>query len=157
MTRDNKPTICVQPIDGLQTHALRHAVLRPHQTLGEMVYDGDDHAETIHLGAFMADAPDTIVGVVTLAPAPMPGSPKERDWRLRGMAVDSATQGKGVGRWIVEHAFDEAAARGGRRLWCNARVRAMGFYKKLGFVAHGERFEIVPIGPHYVMSVELTT
>ncbi|MFN3167367.1 MAG: GNAT family N-acetyltransferase [Phycisphaeraceae bacterium] len=153
MTTPDDLDIRVQRIDGPQTHALRHAVLRPHQTLSEMVYDGDCHADTIHLGAFVGRE-TTPVGVVTLNPTPMPGSPSEGDWRLRGMAVAEAAQGTGVGRRLVEHALIEVAKRNGKRLWCNARVTARGFYEKLGFAAHGDVFEIVPIGPHYVMSAD---
>ena len=46
-------------------------------------------------------------------------------------------------------------ARGGDLLWCNARVVALGFYERLGFVAEGPEFEIVPIGPHFVMTKNL--
>ena len=140
---------CIQPE---LTHALRHAVLRPHQRLDEMVYEGDDLPSTIHLGAFCATDPDHPVGIATLSDAPMPGGPQAGDYRLRGMAVHPAAQGAGVGRLLVEKAMDELAQRGARRLWCNARVSATGFYERLGFVAHGDAFEIAGIGPHFVMS-----
>ncbi len=139
-----------------QTHVLRHTVLRPHQTLAEMIYDRDEEPGTIHLGAIQTtdDGSNHVFGCVTLNfDAPMPGQPEQGDVQLRAMAVDKASQGLGVGRALVEQAFVEAAERGGRRIWCNARVRAMGFYQRLGFIAHGQEFQIPIIGPHYVMSV----
>lgn len=138
---------------------LRHRVLRPHQQLSEMRYDGDEADTTLHLGAFNevnASQQDEPVGVVTLAPAPMPSQPRPGDWRLRGMAVDPAYQGLGVGRMLVQQCIDSVRTERGQRLWCNARVTAMGFYEKLGFVTHGEPFEIEHIGPHYVMAIEVS-
>lgn len=147
----------IQPIRPEQTHRLRHTVLRPHQRLDEMVYDGDDDPTSLHLGAFRSgDTEGQAVGVLTLNHTPMPGLAAPGDFRLRGMAVDPAVQGEGVGRMLVERLITEASTRGARRLWCNARVSAMGFYEKLGFVTHGEVFQIAPIGPHYVMSVAIT-
>lgn len=144
----------IQPIEPRQTHLLRHTVLRQHQKLEDMVYDGDDLPTTMHIGAFdtytSADEP---IGVVTLNPAPMPGDPSETDWRLRGMAVAHAWHGKGVGALIVNTSMDKVRDQAGQRIWCNARVSAMGFYTRLGFERHGEPFDIVDIGPHYVMSV----
>jgi hypothetical protein len=34
-------------------------------------------------------------------------------------------------------------------------LAALGFYERLGFIAEGPEFEIVPIGPHYVMTRDL--
>lgn len=147
----------VRPIPADQTHALRHTVLRQHQRLEEMVYDGDDLPQTLHLGAFkQGGQTGPAVGVVTLNDTPMPIEPAEGDIRLRGMAVDVSVQGQGVGRLLVERALAEAADRGAKRMWCNARVSAMGFYQKLGFETIGEQFEIAHIGPHYVMHVTIS-
>ena len=118
-----------------------------------MVYDGDDEPGTTHFGAFQAEDRQQPIGIVTLSREPMPGDPAADDARLRGMAVAPAAQGAGVGRLLVQRCIDAAARQGAKRLWCNARVSAMGFYEKLGFVTHGDEFEIVPIGPHFVMSV----
>lgn len=145
--------ITARPIRPEQTHALRHTVLRPHQTLAEMDYDGDGLPTTLHLGA-IRDKDGKVLGVVTLnLETPMPIEPAPNDCRLRGMAVAHSAQGTGVGRLLVERAIHDAAQRGAKRLWCNARVSAMGFYEKLGFITIGERFEIKHIGPHYVMFV----
>ena len=42
-------------------------------------------------------------------------------------------------------------------MWCNARKGAVWFYQRLGFVTVSEEFEIAPIGPHYVMEIDLVT
>ena len=36
-------------------------------------------------------------------------------------------------------------------IWCNARLGAFNFYKKLGFEVIGDIFNIKDIGPHYYM------
>ena len=36
-------------------------------------------------------------------------------------------------------------------VWCNARVKAIDFYKKQGFTIHGDKFDIPLIGAHYMM------
>jgi len=56
---------------------------------------------------------------------------------------------------LLELCFDHIRAHGGRLLWCNARVVALGFYERLGFVTEGPEFDIHPIGPHYVMTRQL--
>ena len=71
------------------------------------------------------------------------------------MATVPSVRGAGHGRALLELCFDHIRAQGGRLLWCNARVVALGFYKRLGFVAEGPEFDIHPIGPHYVMTRQL--
>ena len=142
----------VRPISAVQVRALRHALLRPFEPPEKIVYSGDDEPDTLHAGAFEGEA---FVGIASVCREPMADSPDSGQWRLRGMATVPAVRGRGAGRALLEVCFDHIRARGGNLLWCNARVVALGFYTHLGFVAQGEEFEIVPIGPHYVMTRRL--
>ena len=142
----------VRPIGAVQVRELRHALLRPFEPPEKIVYSGDDEPDTLHAGAFEGEA---FVGIASVCREPMAGSPDSGQWRLRGMATVPAVRGRGAGRALLEVCFDHIRARGGNLLWCNARVVALGFYTHLGFVAQGEEFEIVPIGPHYVMTRRL--
>jgi GNAT superfamily N-acetyltransferase len=142
----------VRPISAAQVRLLRHALLRPFEPPEKIVYSGDDQPDTLHAGAFDGDA---FVGIASVCREPMPGSRQGGEWRLRGMATMPAVRGRGFGRLLLESCFDHIRARGGTLLWCNARVVALGFYRHLGFIAQGEEFEIVPIGPHYVMTRRL--
>lgn len=142
----------IRPITAADTHALRQQILRPNQTLADMDYPGDGSAETLHLGAFDGH---TLVGIASLYQEAMPRDPKSGDWRLRGMAVDPAIQGSGVGRKLLEAAITYVRAHGGERFWCNARTPAAGFYKRFGLVECGEIFDLIAIGPHVVMAAEL--
>ncbi|XAL99740.1 GNAT family N-acetyltransferase [Phycisphaeraceae bacterium D3-23] len=143
----------IQPIAAQQTHALRHRVLRPHQSRTDMAYPGDDDPATIHLGAI--DEEYSVVGIVSLYTAPLPanaGLPAgPGDWRLRGMAVDPASRGKGYGKLLVANGLAAAKAAGATRVWCNARTSAAGFYQRQGFTTAGQPFDLPGIGEHYVM------
>ncbi|MFK7787917.1 MAG: GNAT family N-acetyltransferase [Phycisphaeraceae bacterium] len=132
---------------------LRHRVLRPHQTLDTMVYPGDDEVTTFHLAAITTA--NEIVAIASFYIAAHPIDPAPHDWQLRGMAVDPVWQGTGLGTRLMQHATHHLAGKAGRRLWCNARLSAQHFYEKVGFTAQGDIFEIEPIGPHTVMSIDL--
>ena len=142
----------VRPISAVQVRELRHALLRPFEPPEQIVYFGDGEPDTLHAGAFDGEA---FVGIASVCREPMAGSQDAEQWRLRGMATVPAVRGRGAGRALLAACFDHIRARGGSLLWCNARVVALGFYTHLGFVAQGEEFEIVPIGPHYVMTRRL--
>lgn len=125
---------------------VRHAVLRPGRPLETAHFSGDDHAETVHYGAFDGD---TCVGCVTLMSAPHDGTPARQ---LRGMATVDWLQGLGAGGRLVAHAeADDATHYGDRPLWCNARLRAVPFYARHGWVVDSEAFDIPKIGPHHRM------
>ena len=47
----------------------------------------------------------------------------------------------------IEHAGTE----GGSELWGNARMPAVGFYRRAGLEVVGAEFEVPGIGPHVVM------
>lgn len=119
---------------------LRWHVLRPGRPRSSARFDGDDAPSTVHLAARGAEG--RVVGCATLIDA--------RGMQLRGMAVDPAWQGRGVGAAIVARAQEMAAERG-VELWCNARLSASGFYAACGWDPEGEIFEVPGIGPHVAM------
>jgi phosphoribosylformimino-5-aminoimidazole carboxamide ribotide isomerase len=67
------------------------------------------------------------------------------------MAVDPGLQKSGVGGALIAAMIDEVRARGGVRLWCNARTSAVGFYLRHGLSQTGAEFEVKGVGPHSVM------
>lgn len=142
----------VKFIPAVDTYGLRQAVLRPHQAVSDMAFDNDDAPDTFHLGAYDGTL---LIGIVSLYKKSHAQLSQEYSWQLRGMAALPAYQGKGSGRLLVEAAVQEMKQRGGRGVWCNARVSAVKFYEKLGFKIFGEPFVIAGIGPHVVMRREL--
>jgi GNAT superfamily N-acetyltransferase len=122
-------------------------VLRAGQPISAAQFAGDDAADTHHFGAFGGGA---VVGCLTFLLNSLDGEPA---WQLRGMVTDPAFTGRGVGSQLL--AFAEQALRSERPdivlLWCNARVPAAGFYRRLGWRAVSDAFVIDPIGPHVKM------
>ena len=147
-------TIDVGPIAASDTWPLRKRVLRPHQEGDAVVLGGDDDPRAAHLGA--RDADGTIVGIATISPQDCPWAPdRPSAWRLRGMATADELRGRGVGALVLAAAVRHARERGASLVWCNARVGALVFYGRAGFVAAGERYVDPLLGPHVPMQLDL--
>lgn len=136
----------IRPITAAETRPLRQAILRPHQSLDELVYTGDDDPETLHVGAF---CDGRLVGIATVLQNLCPRAAFSEPWQLEGMATRPEVRGMGYGRAIVTRCLAHAAAHGGKTLWCNGRTSAAGFYRATGFRPVGEEF-VTATGPHYV-------
>jgi predicted GNAT family N-acyltransferase len=121
-------------------YALRNKILRPGRPISVCAFPEDGLPTTRHFGAF--DETGNLVGCATVL---------ENDGlQLRGMATDRDFQGGGIGRAVLT-LVHQYAQEINQPLWCNARVTAMGFYEKLGWVAEGEEFHVPDVGPHYIM------
>jgi phosphoribosylformimino-5-aminoimidazole carboxamide ribotide isomerase len=120
--------ISIEQIRPELTWRLRQRVLYPAQQLNDMGMDEDN--DGLHFAAFKDNL---IVGVVSLFP-------KGDDFQFRKFAIDDSVQGMGIGRQMLDHISDFAVLNGGKRIWCNARVSAIGFYLKAGFTHTGQLF-----------------
>ncbi len=156
------PTVKVIPAHA--THALRQMVLRPHQPIEQMRYEGDDDAQTCHFGAF--DDAGELRAIASLYRSPIsragaPASgydaaiPEQDHWQFRGVASAPEVRGQGFGKLVQTALTEHARLRGGGLLWCNARMSAVGFYESFGMRTASDVFEIPRIGPHVVMFVHL--
>ena len=152
------PSGTTRPISSAEARAVRAPVLRPGQPLAAAAMDRDDADDTFHAGAF--DAAGRLVSVATVYPEPMaeplalaPAGPKRTGpaFRLRGMATLPEAQRRGASRAVLACCRRHVRAHGSAFIWCNARVGALGFYEREGFVRVGDAFEIAGIGPHFVM------
>jgi len=130
-----------------EVRALRHSVLRPNLAYDTTLYPGDD--EAVHLGAF--DDAGRLVGIASIYREDRAGGPAG-GWRLRGMATDPAVRGAGYGAAVLDACIDHTAGAGASELWCNARLPAVGFYRRAGFEAGSDEFEVEGMGPHVVMT-----
>jgi GNAT superfamily N-acetyltransferase len=74
--------------------------------------------------------------------------------RLRQMAVYNNLQGKGIGRALMIFAENIARDMGYEILMMHARVTAIGFYTKLGYVKKDGHFIEITI-PHVIMEKRL--
>jgi predicted GNAT family N-acyltransferase len=128
----------VEVVPGQRTSELRRSVLRPAWAPGTPMHgDGEPHA--LHLAALTDDG--AVVGACVLFPRADPDRPGVADaWQLRGMATAEGLRGQGIGAAVVAEAVRQVSARGARLLWCEARIGAVGFYARHGFVGEGETF-----------------
>jgi GNAT superfamily N-acetyltransferase len=110
------------------TWRLRREVLYPESAMYEMEMDEDNYG--YHFGAFRDN---DLVGVVSLF---QDGA----DFQFRKFAVAEYAQGTGIGRTLLNYIMDFAVAEGAQRIWCNARVSAIGFYLQFGFEGTGKLF-----------------
>lgn len=110
------------------TWRLRQQVLYPAQKLYEMELDEDN--EGVHFGAFTEDK---LVGIISLFQ-------HGESFQFRKLAVLPEFQKKGIGNSLLNRVEEFAGSEGGAKIWCNARVSAIGFYIKDGYEHTGQLF-----------------
>ena len=120
-----------------QCHDLRRRVLRAHQPGADVGFPIDADGRTVHFGVVDADQ---LVAVSTWGREPCPAYDTESAVRLRGMAVEPAHQGRGIGRLLLAAGLGWAADQGAALVWANARDTALGFYEREGFTCVGDGF-----------------
>jgi GNAT superfamily N-acetyltransferase len=138
-----------------QTYEIRNRLLRPGRPVECVHYDQDKLPSAFHLGAFIDGEH---VGTASYYQLPnehvltdAPDIAPDCLWQLRGMASEVARRGRGIGTAMLAESYRIIREKGGRVLWCNARLVALEFYKRNGFSILGDEFDVPDIGPHYVM------
>jgi ribosomal protein S18 acetylase RimI-like enzyme len=142
----------IHHIRAVDTYDLRGRVLRDGNLAAARVAD-DDLPGARHLGARQSRQ---LVGVASFYPRPCPCETDVAAVQLRFMAVDPATQGRGVGRALLDHAIRELRQQHVRLLWANGRDTALGFYTHLGFTVLGDGFIHEPGLPHHLITLDLS-
>lgn len=135
-------------IEPAETLSLRQRILRPLSRLEECVFPADFDPTTFHLGVFHAGL---LVSIGTFVLQSHPELSAGFPYRLRGMASDEKYRGRGFGGILLRQGVNELKSRRADLLWFNARVGALDFYRKQGFVARGPLFDLPGTGPHKVM------
>lgn len=125
-----------------KTHPIRRTVLRNDTPDTSVVFDGDELADTMHLGV---EHEGELVSIGTWLVRRYPDLPQHAAHQLRGMATLPEHRGSGLGALLLAAGVERCRQRGSTVVWARARVTALGFY-----LAHG--FE--PVGAEYV---DLTT
>ncbi|MCH2194505.1 GNAT family N-acetyltransferase [Kordia sp.] len=142
------PHFTIKEITAKTAFEVRHPVLRTGKPIESCHFQGDDLPTTFHLGYYIGEQ---LTGVVTLMKNSHATLNIETAFQLRGMAVLSTFQKRGIGDALVKKAEEMILARGGTFIWMNAREIAVRFYEKLGYRKHGKPFTIPKIGLHFVM------
>ena len=146
--------LTVVEISAEDAHDLRRRVLREGTPSDEVRFEQDAWPATFHLGA--RDAAGGLVGIATFFPSPTPLREGRLAAQLRGMAVDTAQQGTGIGRQLLDAAMERLRNAGFEVLWANARDTALPFYRRLGMEVVGEGFLTSDTKlPHHVVVRDL--
>ncbi|MDP4131179.1 MAG: GNAT family N-acetyltransferase [Bacteroidota bacterium] len=124
---------------------LRYEMLRKPLGLSFKEDELEKEKGDVLMGAF---EDDRILGCCLLTPE---GS---GTLRLRQMAVPNNLQGKGIGRALMIFAENIARDMGYRTLMMHARITAIGFYEKLGYVKKDGEFTELTI-QHVIMEKKL--
>jgi len=140
----------IRNIRAEDTYEIRKQELRKNVSLSHKM-KGDHDPDTLHLGMFLNE---DLIGIASFMRASLSDF-KGSQYQLRGMATAEAYQGRGYGRELLKAAEALLQKRGIEVLWCNARVVALDFYRKLGYTSLGNAFEVPEIGMHYRMFKKL--
>ena len=154
----------VQILHPEEIQQLRNEVLWPHKTFENCILETDRLSTTFHFGV---QIDGLAVATVTfqkentdkLKQDSSKGSSKdvsqdalqEKQYRLRAMAVREGYRGQGFGDAIVEAGLNHLFGLGVEVVWCDARVAALNFYRRLQFEELEEEYEIPIIGLHRFM------
>jgi GNAT superfamily N-acetyltransferase len=153
-------SVTVGPVESRVTFALRRDVLRPQRSIEEM--DTIDSGAPGSLVVAARTEAGTIVSTGAVMPEPLPSVmslvvPHGPSWRLRGMATSADARGGGLGAAVLERLLAHVADRGGRVVWCAARIPAVTFYRRAGFQTAGDSWVDPEIGPHIHMWMVVPT
>jgi GNAT superfamily N-acetyltransferase len=143
----NRLAICRVSIDVIID--LRYRMLRAGSPKEAANFPGDDDASTWHIGLFHPFNDGIDAPVVTCASFMLNSYKEQLAWQLRGMCTEAAHQSNGFGGRLLSCA--EAAILKSspvRLFWCNARVPAIPFYQREGWIVDSEVFDIPTAGPH---------
>ncbi|TQD37727.1 GNAT family N-acetyltransferase [Haloflavibacter putidus] len=125
---------------------IRQEVLRPGKPLSACVFEPDPLASSHH---FMLLKDNLEIAIASYFKERHPEFQEEKQYRLRGMAVLPEYHGKSFGKKLLNESLKKLPSR--NLVWFNARLKAVGFYKKQGFLPQGEEFEIPGVGLHILM------
>lgn len=125
--------------------ALREVVLRAPLGIGFSEADRENDRWARHFGAF---AEGRLVGCVL-------GIPEPDGVRIRQLVVAEGLRRQGIGAGLMAALEEFFATEGVSLFWSNARLEAIPFYRRLGYVPLGEPFAELGI-PHQRMERHLS-
>jgi YbgC/YbaW family acyl-CoA thioester hydrolase len=125
---------------GVQAQAIRTAVFVEEQKVPLALERDAADLDAVH--ALARNRLGLAVGTGRLLAGEGPGHPA----RIGRMAVSRGLRGANIGRALLEALMAAAGRRGEAEVTLHAQVSAIGFYRRAGFVPHGEPFEEAGIG-----------
>lgn len=107
---------------------IRHKVLWPDKSPDFVKVPEDENA--LHFGMFYNHQ---LVSVISLFP-------DNEAIRFRKFATITAFQNRGLGSKLLEFVISYAKDHHCKKIWCDARSSALGFYEKFGFSKFSDSF-----------------
>ena len=92
-----------------------------------------------------------MIGCASVYKESHPDFKLRQSWRIRGMAVLDDYRNQNLGKKLLQSCINHSIQHKADVIWCNARIKAVPFYKREGFKIIGDEFDIPGIGPHYLM------
>ena len=143
----------IKELDIKDIKQLRHETLWQHKSSSdECVIEADELETTFHIGAVKNG---TVVGTSTFIIDLNTKIETKNQYRLRAMATSELVRGEGIGKQIIEFAVKKLKQMNVEILWCDARLKATGFYDKKGFKTLGDVYNVPEIGLHKLMVLEV--
>ena len=105
---------------------LRQQVMYPDQDIKMVQIDDDRNG--IHLGAYKENELLSVISMFC----------SDKQLQFRKFATHDQYQRKGIGSALLQYVFDWAETNEVELVWCNARLTAIGLYKRFGMEPVGE-------------------
>lgn len=128
----------VERVRAEETYALRHRVLGRGASADDVAAADDDDPDSGH---FVIRKEGAVVATGTVRRRNSPRAAGGQHWQVRGMAVEPAFRGRGLGSAVLGAILEHVEQRGGELVWCHARIAARTLYERHGFIADGELVE----------------
>jgi GNAT superfamily N-acetyltransferase len=93
----------------------------------------------------LAELDGRVIGMLQLSFIPGLSRRGATRANIEAVRVDSAQRSRGIGRWLIAQAIDEARRRGCKMAQLTSdkrRTQAHAFYGRLGFAASHEGFKL---------------
>ncbi len=140
--------ISIAEIDPKKAYFIRHKVLWPHKKINDCRIDIDHHEDAFHVGAYCYEE---LVSIGSFFKLKNKKLPFDNQYRLRAMATLFNYQKIGAAKALIDFSTEKLRILNQDIVWCDARIIAVPFYEKIGFIKIGDPYDIPIIGAHYLM------
>lgn len=118
----------IKEIPYQETWKIRQQVMWPNKPLSYVKLELDPFA--MHLGLFVKQELVSIISIFIT----------KNEAQFRKFATLNQYQGKGYGSSLLSYTIDFISQEDINKLWCNARVDKIGYYKKFGLTETNQTF-----------------
>ncbi len=138
-------TVKIKKVPIKLIYPFRKQSLYMNKKVANSIYKEDSLKNTLHIALFEGE--NLVSGVTLIQNKKFNNS---YSLQIRGMFTLKKQIRKGFGTILLNYIKKKILKRK-QILWCNARLEALDFYKKNGFIEFGSNFDIKGIGMHKKM------